>query len=99
MRARWETEVERPWVGMTNESMTDVEQARANLMIAREKIPKKLNVPSRIRAAIRRRRTTDATVTKRRVGVAITAIGAGTTGAGILVTLRLVRPRQRRRDG
>lgn len=27
----WQNEVERPWIGMTNESMTDVEQARADL--------------------------------------------------------------------
>jgi Protein of unknown function (DUF3618). len=49
MRVKWENEVERPWVGMTSESMTDIEHARAELVATLDAIKEKLNLPRQIR--------------------------------------------------
>ncbi|WP_345762571.1 hypothetical protein [Diaminobutyricibacter sp. McL0608] len=49
----WRTEVERPWVGMTDEEMTDVERARADLAIAVEDIRERLSLRAQV-AALRR---------------------------------------------
>jgi hypothetical protein len=49
----WRTEVERPWVGMTDEEMTDVERARADLAIAVEDLRERLTLGAQV-AALRR---------------------------------------------
>ena len=46
----WRTEVERPWVGMTDEEMTDVERARADLAIAVEDIRERLSLRAQVAA-------------------------------------------------
>nr|WP_274636279.1 hypothetical protein [Microbacterium bovistercoris] len=49
MSVRWQNEVERPWVGMTTESMTDVERSRAELAAAVSALKAKLRGVERIR--------------------------------------------------
>lgn len=53
MVQEWRTEVERPWVGMTDEEMTDVERARADLAIAVEVIRERLSLRAQL-AAVQR---------------------------------------------
>ena len=50
MVQEWRTEVERPWVGMTDEEMTDVERARADLAIAVEVIRERLSLRAQLAA-------------------------------------------------
>lgn len=51
----WRTEVERPWVGMTDEAMTEVERARAELACAVGAIEERVSIRRRI-AFVRRHR-------------------------------------------
>jgi hypothetical protein len=53
MAQEWRTEVERPWVGMTDEEMTDVERARADLAIAVDAIRERLTLRAQV-AGLRR---------------------------------------------
>ncbi len=75
----WRTEVERPWVGMTDEEMTDVEQARAELAIAVEVIRERLTVRAQV-AALRRHLT----------GVASSAAALLALGVAVYLLMRVI---------
>ncbi|HEY2556483.1 MAG TPA: hypothetical protein VGI08_05210 [Diaminobutyricibacter sp.] len=80
----WRTEVERPWVGMTDEEMTDVERARADLAIAVEDIRERLTLRAQV-AAVRRHLT----------GVASAAAGLVALAAAVYLLVRLIARRAR----
>jgi hypothetical protein len=75
----WRTEVERPWVGMTDEEMTDVERARADLAIAVEDLRERLTLRAQV-AALRRHLA----------GVALCVAGVAALGALVALTARAV---------
>jgi len=95
MHVTWESEVERPWIGMTSESMTDVEHARAELVATLDAIKGKLNLPGRIRRSRRR-----AIHTLRELQVhhpltfsMILATATATIGGVLFATIRALRHR------
>ena len=92
MVRRWQMEVERPWVGMTTESKTDVERARTELLMTVDALRQKLNVPRRVRQAIRGIRDGDAT-RRRRVEVSAGIGGVAGIGAAVLGVVVLRRRR------
>lgn len=77
MVQEWRTEVERPWVGMTDEQMTDIERARADLAIAVEVIRERLTLRAQF-AALRRHVT----------GVAAAGLALATLGAAVYLLVR-----------
>lgn len=79
MVQEWRTEVERPWVGMTDEEMTDVERARADLAITVEVIRERLTLRAQL-AALKRHL----------VGVAAVAAGLVALGAAVYLLVRAV---------
>lgn len=79
MVQEWRTEVERPWVGMTDEEMTDVERARAELAAAVESIRERLSPRAQL-AALQRHL----------VGVASSAAGLVALGAAVFLLMRAV---------
>jgi hypothetical protein len=79
MVQEWRTEVERPWVGMTDEEMTDIERARADLAIAVEDIREHLTLRAQL-AALQRHL----------VGVASIAAGLLALGAAVYLLVRAV---------
>ncbi len=79
MVQEWRTEVERPWVGMTDEEMTEVERARADLAIAVEVIRERLTLRAQL-AALRRHLA----------GAVSTVVGLVALGAAVLLIARAV---------
>ncbi len=79
MVQEWRTEVERPWVGMTDEEMTDVERARADLAIAIEVIRERVTLRAQL-AALQRHLA----------GVASVAAGLVALGAAVYLLVRVV---------
>ena len=84
MVQEWRIEVERPWVGMTDEEMTDVERARADLAIAVEVIRERLTLRAQL-AAVQRHLT----------GVASTAAALLALGAAVYLLVRVFTRRRR----
>ena len=83
MVQEWRTEVERPWVGMTDEEMTDVERARADLAITVEVIRERLTLRAQL-AALQRHL----------VGVGAVAACLGALGAAVYLLVRAVARRR-----
>jgi hypothetical protein len=84
MVQEWRTEVERPWVGMTDEEMTDIERARADLAIAVEVIRERLTLRAQLAA-----------VKRHLAGVAATTAALLALGAAVYLLVRVFTRRSR----
>lgn len=90
MRFKWQSEVERPWVGLTSESMTNVEQARAELVATVDALTEKLNIPVQLRHARERASSRLQALTGRHrfTGAMICAGMAAALGIVVFATIR-----------
>lgn len=95
MRVKWEGEVERPWIGMTSESMTEVEHARAELATTIDALAEKLNIPVQVRRARRRAIGNLRSLRDHHSGVFAMILVGGTVAVGIVsfATIRTLRHR------
>jgi hypothetical protein len=87
----WRSEVERPWVGMTSESMTEVERARGRLVSALEV------VGERLRASAWPARASAGTSRMLRLLRSRPVLPAAAL-AGVTVVVAALIPRRRRRE-
>jgi hypothetical protein len=84
----WMIEVERPWVGMTSEGLTEVEQARAELVKTLGGIRKELSAHRTAERARRAMNDTMRSSAGRRVFVIALACCAGGATAPVLLAAR-----------